>query len=93
MKVERGQPFADLGGDVLEMRRRTPDNGRQRDDTVVALGFRHYLSCLRDFEGTGNTANVDGTVCNIGARQAIHRSLKQAFGDQVVESADDDADA
>src|SRR6185369_998174 len=83
-------PLGHLGSHIVEMRCRTADNGAQADDGIVFSAFCQLLGCQRNLECPWNAGNMDILVVATMTDQGVNGTFQQTFGDEAVETADND---
>ena len=83
-------PLGHLGSYIVKMRCRTTDNGAEADDGIVFSASGQFFGCQRDLECARNAGDVDIPVVTAMADQGVNGTLQKTFGDEAVETADDD---
>ena len=82
-----------LAGDVVEMRRRTADDGAEGDDAVATPRCRDPLDGERHLEGAGDPHQFDVGIAGTVPAQRRYRGSHERVDDEVVEARRDDREA
>jgi len=84
--------FGDLGGDVVEMRRRAPYDGPQADHGVERARVDHAACRRRDLERARHPEHRNAVVVGVVSFKAIQRSAEELLRDKFVEARNYDSD-
>src|SRR5262249_36550923 len=89
--------LADTGGgfagDVLEVRRLTPDHHAHTGDRPVPPTPREMAGGLGKLEGAGHPVDVDVTRSDAGRDERVHGAVDEPLGDPLVEARGHDREA
>src|SRR5690606_18742377 len=84
------EPARAFSRDIIEVRRRTFDDGSYRNDRVVAPALRKLARDDRQIERTGCTHDFDLFLARAMATQRIDRAAHELLDDEFVEPRRED---
>ena len=86
LQSHRGNPLGNLGTNIIEMRRRTADNGPQTYDGVVCLLFSKPFGDERDFPGSRHLDHLNVRFGSPASEQGVQSTAQKAIADKIIEA-------
>jgi hypothetical protein len=74
----------DFVDDDVVVRRVAAQQATQADNRIVSLGYGQRTGGGGNFEGAGNTNDLDVFAFCAATQKSVERASKQPFGDELV---------